>query len=393
MSGESTGYDAAHIEVLEGREAIRKRPGMWVGSTGERGLQQMVFEVVGRAVNQVLAGGSGSGSGSGFVDVTLTSDGGVRVVDDGPGRPVEAPGDTGGPDLEALLTSFHAGPELSGRRITDVGQFRAGLFVVNALSSRLTAEVRGEGVRRSRAYARGVEVAPPAAVEPATGSGTTIAFWPDSEIFATTWCSFAVLAERFRQVAFLNRGLGISLTDERPAGGARVVSFRFPEGVRDFVAALDAETGSAVQSDVTGFEGEDPRMAGTMEVALLWTGSREERILGFANSRATREGGTHVDGFRDGVATAVIAYARERGLPGADLDPRDDRICRSLTAVVSVKLDQPEFLGATCGLLGNTEVRDCVAEAVREHLGNWFEEEPERAAEFVDRIVRGVHED
>jgi len=383
------GYDAADIEVLEGREAVRKRPGMWVGSTGERGLHQMVFEVVGRAVNQVLA----DGSGSGFVDVTLTYDGGVRVSDDGPEGSFEAAGDTGGPDLEALLTSFHAGPELRGRHITDVGQFRAGLFVVNALSSRLTAEVRCEGVRRADEYARGVEVVPPAAVGPATGSGTTITFWPDGEIFETTRCSFAVLAERFRQVAFLNRGLRISLTDERPAGGARAVSFRFPEGVRDFVATLDAETGSGVQPDVIGFEREDPRMAGTMEVALLWTGSRQERMVGFANSRATREGGTHLDGFRDGVAAAVIAYARERGLPAADLDPRDDRICRSLTAVVSVKLDHPQFLGATCGLLGNTEVRNCVGEAVREHLRNWFEEDPERAAEFVDRIVRGIHED
>ncbi|MCZ4509677.1 ATP-binding protein [Streptomyces sp. ActVer] len=387
MSGEGTGYDAAGIEVLEGREAVRKRPGMWVGSTGERGLHQMVFEVVGQAVNQVLAGGSGS------VDVTLTPDGGVRVVDDGPGGPFQAAGDTGGLDLEALLTSFHAGPELSGRHITDVGQFRAGLFVVNALSSRLTAEVQCDEVRRVHEYARGVEVAPPAAVGPATGTGTTITFWPDSEIFETTLCSFAVLAERFRQVAFLNRGLGISLTDERPAGGARAVSFRFPEGVRDFVAALDAETGSGVQPDVIGFEREDPRMAGTMEVALLWTGSRQERIVGFANSRASREGGAHVDGFRDGVAAAVVAYARERGLPTADLDPHDDRICRSLTAVVSVKLDHPEFLGATRGLLGNSEVRDCVGEAVREHLGNWFEEEPERAAGFVGRIVRCIHQD
>ncbi|MEV2233786.1 DNA gyrase subunit B [Streptomyces phaeochromogenes] len=389
MSGESTRYDAADIEVLEGREAVRKRPGMWVGSTGERGLHQMVFEVVGRAVNQVLA----DGSGSGFVDVTLTSDGGVRVSDDGPEGSFEAAGDTGGPDLEALLTSFHAGPELRGRHITDVGQFRAGLFVVNTLSSRLTAEARCEGVRRAYEYARGVEVVPPAAVGPATGSGTTLTFWPDGEIFETTRCSFAVLAERFRQVAFLNRGLGISLTDERPAGGARAVSFRFPEGVRDLVATLDAETGSGVQPDVIGFEREDPRMAGTMEVALLWTGSRQERIVGFANSRATREGGTHLDGFCDGVAAAVIAYARERGLPAADLDPRDDRICRSLTAVVSVKLDHPQFLGATCGLLGNTEVRDCVGEAVREHLEYWFEEDPERAAEFVGRIVRGIHED
>ncbi|MEU2130217.1 ATP-binding protein [Streptomyces sp. NPDC018352] len=381
-------YDAARIEVLEGREAVRKRPGMWVGSTSERGLHQLVFEVVGRAVNQILNGRSGS------VDVTLTPDGGVRVADDGPGVPFDTTGDAGGPGLEALLTSFFAGPEPSGRHTAAVGHFGVGLFVANALSSRLTAEVRCEGIRRVQAYARGVAAAPPAVLGPTTGTGTTIAFWPDTEIFETTRCSFAVLAERFRQVAFLNRGLGISLTDERPAGEARAVLFRFPDGVRDFVAALHAETGAALHPDVIGFERVDPRMAGTMEVALLWGGSREERIRGFANSRATPQGGTHVDGFRDGVAAAVTTYARKRGLLAAtDPDPRADRIGEGLTAVVSVKLDRPEFLGATHGLLGNTDVRVCVGEAVREHLGNWFEEQPERAAEVVDRIVRGIHQD
>lgn len=387
MSGEGTGYDAARIEVLEGREAIRKRPGMWVGSIGERGLHHLVFEVVGRAVNQVLAGHGGS------VDVTLTPDGGVRVADDGPGGPFEAAGDTGGPGLEALLTSFCASSEPSSRHIAEVAHFGAGLFVTNALSSRLTAEVRFEEVRRVQEYARGVALAPPAAVGPTSGSGTSIAFWPDTEIFETTRCSFAVLAERFRQLAFLNRGLRMSLTDERPAGGSRAVLFRFPEGVRDFVAALDAEAGAALHRDVTGFEREDPRMAGTMEVALLWSGSGEERVRSFVNSRATAQGGTHVDGFRDGVAAAVTAYARERGLlAAADPDPGFDRIGEGLTAVVSVKLDRPEFLGATHGLLGNADVRACVGEAVREHLGNWFEEHPDRAAEVVGRIARGIHQ-
>lgn len=388
MSREVAGYDAAQIEVLQGREAIRKRPGMWVGSTGERGPHHMVFQVVGRAVNQVLAGRGGS------VDVTLTADGGVRVADDGPGASFEGTADPGGPGLASLLTSFCAGPEPSGRHIADVGHFGAGLFVTNALSSRLTSEVRGEGVRRVQEYARGVALAPPAAVGPASGSGTTIAFWPDTEIFETTHCSFAVLAERFRQVAFLNRGMRISLTDERPAGGARAVAFRFPDGVRDFVAALDAEAGASLQPDVIGFEREDPRMAGALEVALLWSGSREEGIRGFANSLATPQGGTHVDGFRDGVAAAVTTYARKRGLlAAADPDLRADRIGESLTAVVSVKLDRPEMLGATRGLLGNADVRVCVDEAVREHLGTWFEEQPDRATEVIERIVRHSHQD
>ncbi|MFE5141363.1 ATP-binding protein [Streptomyces fagopyri] len=389
MSGEGTEYDAARIEVLEGRDAVRKRPGMWVGSTGERGLHQLVFEVVGRAVNQVLTTGR-----SGSVDVTLTSDGGLRVADDGPGSPFEAGDDTGDPGLDALLTGFPTGPELSDRRHATVGHFAAGLFVAGALSSRLTAEVRYEGVRRVQEYVRGVALAAPAAPGPASGSGTTLTLWPDTEIFETTHCSFAVLAERFRQVAFLNRGLGMSLTDERPADEVRAVRFRFPEGVRDFVAALDAETGAALQPHVIGFEREDPRMAGTMEVAFLWSDSREERILGFVNSRATPQGGTHVDGFRDGVAAAVTAYARERRLlTAADPDPGADRIGVGLTAVVSVKLDRPELLGATRGQLGNADVRVRVGDAVREHLDHWFEERPERAAEAVERIVRRLRQD
>ncbi|MFJ9100749.1 ATP-binding protein [Streptomyces sp. LUP47B] len=381
-------YDVAAIEVLEGREAVRKRPGMWIGSVGERGVLQMVWEAVGRAVNQSLSGRGGS------VDVTLTCDGGVRVADNGPGDVFEATGNTGGPGLEMLLTSLHAGPDPGGRHTAAVGHPRVGLCIVNALSSRLRAEVRREGILRAREYARGVAVAPPATVGPAAGSGTTITFWPDTEIFETTSCSFAVLAERFRQVAFLNAGLSITLTDERPAGEARAVMFRYPGGVRDFVAALDAEAGALIHQDVIGFEREDPRMAGAMEVAFLWNGSREERIHSFANSLATRQGGTHVDGFRDGVTAAVTAYARRRGfLTTAEPDTAVTRIGEGLTAVVSVKLDRPEFLGATVGLLGNTAVRACVGEAVREYLGIWFEERPERAAEIVARFVRGLHED
>lgn len=284
LIGEGVEYDVAAIEVLEGREAVRKRPGMWIGSVGERGVLQMVWEAVGRAVNQSLPGQGGT------VDVTLTRDGGVRVADEGPGDPFETTGDTGGPGLERLLTSLHAGPDPGGRHTVAVGHPRVGLCVVNALSSRLRAEVRREGVLRAQEYARGVAVAPPATVGPADGSGTTIVFWPDAEVFDSTGCSFAVLAERFRQVAFLNPGLGITLTDERPAGEARAVMFRYPGGVRDFVAALAAEAGSLLHEEVIGFEREDPRMAGVMEVAFLWSGSREERMHSFANSLATRQG-------------------------------------------------------------------------------------------------------
>ncbi|MGW1623181.1 DNA gyrase subunit B [Streptomyces sp. NPDC002172] len=379
-------YDAADIEVLEGLEAVRKRPGMWVGSTGERGLHEMVFEVVGRAVNGVLA------AGGGCVDVTLTPDDGVRVVDDGVEVPFEDAVGSGALGLEALLTSLRTGPEPAARHIALLGHFGVGLSVANALSSRLTAEVRSGGVRRVQEHVRGVALAPPAAVGSTGTSGTTVAFWPDADIFETTRCSFAVLAERFRQVAFLNRGLEISLTDERPAGGARKVSFRFPEGVRDFVAALDAETDAALAQEVIAFEREDPRMAGTMEVALMWGSSREERVRGFANSRFTREGGTHVDGFHDGVGAAVTAWAGRWGLlTGHDAGPGTGRFGGGLTAVVSVKLDHPEFLGPIRGRLGGAEVRACVGEAVQEHLGAWSEKHPDRAAAMVGRIIRDRH--
>ncbi|MFD4876640.1 ATP-binding protein [Streptomyces sp. NPDC058420] len=379
MSAEGMEYDAADITVLEGREAVRKRPGMYVGSTGQRGLHHLVLEVVDRAVNEALAGRAGS------VDVTLTSDGGVRVADDG-----IADGESYGADLEAELTSFRVGSGFAGRRTAVVGPFGVGLFVVNALSSRLTAE----GTRWAKEYARGVEVEQPATAGVSSGNGTTISFWPDAEIFETTWCSFAVLAERFRQLAFLNRDVAISLTDERPADGVRAVLFRFPDGVRDFVAALDAEAGGATDPEVIGFEREDPRMAGTMEVALRWSGSPAP-IRGFVNSVATREGGTHVDGFRAGVVAAVTTCARERGLAAAaGLDAYADRIVDGLTAVVSVKLDQPELLGATRQLLGNAEVRGCVEEAVREHLRDWFAAHPEQTARIVDgHVTRAVRRD
>jgi DNA gyrase subunit B len=385
MRGNGMGYDTARIEVLEGPEAFRKRPGMWVGSVTERGLHQLVFEVVSRAVNEA------PGAGACSVDVTLTSDGGVRVTDDGPGAPFEAraTGESGGPGLEARLTGLCTGSAPSGRHVVAGAPFGAGIRVVNALSSRLTAEVRRDGVRRVQEHARGAALAPPAVVGPATGTGTTIAFWPDADIFETTMCSFAVLAERFRQLAYLNPGLEMSLTDERPVRGARVVRFRFPGGVRDFVAALDAETGAGLEPEVIGFERDDPRMAGTMEVAILWSSFHEGRVRGFANSRATAEGGTHLDGFRDGLMAAVTAYARRRGLlTDTDPDPAADRIAEGLTAIVSVKLDRPEFLGSTCGLLGDVTVRACVEEAVRDHLAGWFEEYPERAAEIVGWIIR-----
>ncbi|MFJ6479002.1 ATP-binding protein [Streptomyces sp. NPDC091682] len=383
MSDEAIKYDASHIKVLEWPEAVRKRPGMYIGSTGERGLHQMVFEVAERAVNEAVAGRASS------VGVTLMADGGVRVDDDGPGIPFGAAEDTDGPGLEAVLTELSAGARPVDRRTVTVALVGLGPAVTNALSSRLTAEVRREGVRWVQEYACGVAIAPPTAAGPATGSGTTITFRPDATLFETTECSFAVLAEYFRELAFLNRGLDISLTDERPPGGPQAARFRFLGGVRDFVTSLRARSGAYLRTDVVAFEREDPRMAGTMEVALGWCGSREERVRSFANSMATPYGGAHEVGLRDGAAAALDAYARARGLlTAADPGLGADRIGQGLTAVVSVKLDHPEFVGAARGELGNGPVRACVGEAVREHLGAWLEQNPGQAEAVITEILR-----
>ncbi|MFD8783514.1 ATP-binding protein [Kitasatospora sp. NPDC059599] len=402
MSQGNNTYDAVRIEVLEGWEAVRKRPGMYIGSTGERGLQHMVFEVVDRAVNEILAGCAGR------VEVTLTSDGGVRVEDDGPGVPVHESGDAGNPGLETLLTRIGTRTGPGGRHDVAVGG--VGPSVINALSRRMTAEVRREGTRWVREYARGVAVTPLTEAGPAAGSpgsGTTLTFWRDTDIFGTAEYSFDGLAERFRELALLNRGVDISLTDERRpgedrSGEGRSVRFRFPGGVRDFVALLDAEEpapdpakaagagpGADAGTDIIAFEGEDPRMAGTVELAFRWRGCGAERIRSFVNSRPI-EGGSHVVGFRDGVVAAVTAYARKRLLlTAADPGPTPEQVGAGLTAVVSVKLDRPEFEGSRRDWLGNAAVRTCVGEAVREQLDAWLEGHPEQAAAVVGRIVRG----
>ncbi|GCD95650.1 ATP-binding protein [Embleya hyalina] len=381
MSDDANTYDASRIRVLEWPEAVRKRPGMYIGSTGERGLEHMVYEVADRAVNEILAGTGGS------VDITLMPDGGVCVADDGPGIPVDAAGDVAEPGLKARLTRMSVGARPIGRRDVTL-PYGADLSIVNALSSRLTAEVRRDGARWVLEYERGEAVTPPTESGAATGSGTTITFRPDAEIFTTAAYSFDRLAERFRELAFLYRELDISLTDRRGPGEGATVRYRFVGGVRDFVAFLDDSAAVRAAADIVHVEREDSRMAGTLEVALRWGGSTEERVRGFANSRPT-VGGTHVEGFRDGLTAALTAYARERGLLTAtDPDLGMDRIGVGLTAVVSVKLDAPEFEGSTRAVLGNSPVCACVREAVRERLAGWLGEHPEAALGLVERVVR-----
>lgn len=387
MGQEPVEYDARNIQVLEGREAIRKRPGMYIGSTGERGLHNLVYQVADRAVNEVLAGRASR------VDVALIPDGGVRVADDGPGVRFEDAED-GRVGLEGQLTRMLFGVSAGAPRYPLLGFCGVGLLIVNALSSRLLAEVRHDGVRRSQEYERGVAATAPTDAGPAAGAGTVITFWPDAEIFKTTQCSFDVLAQRFQELAFLNQDLDISLADERRPSEPRPVRFRFPGGVRDMVAFLDKQAAAPADHEIIGFEREDPHMSGTMEVAWRWHGSAHRCMRSFANSRPTPDGGTHVVGFRDGVVAAVSAYAREQQLLTATAPDFDaNRIDEGLTAVVSVKLEHPEFEGSTRGRLGNAPVRACVRQAVQEHLASWLRAHPQQAAAIIDRLTQEPRRD
>ncbi|WP_018549537.1 ATP-binding protein [Streptomyces sp. LaPpAH-108] len=377
MSEESHTYDASAIVVLEGLEAVRKRPGMYVGSVGERGLRRLVFEVAERALNEILGGSADR------VGIALTADGCVRVADDGAGLAVGHAGHGDGPTVETRLTELWCGTTPADRRLLSGGHFGVGLAVVNALSSRLTAEVRRDGARWVLEYERGVPLGVPTRTGPADDSGTVITFRPDAEIFETLEFSYDALAERFREVAFLNRELDITLTDDRDPAAPRAIRFRFPGGPAEYIA----EQRAPLHPDVIGFEREYPEMAGTVEVALRWCDRHDERIATYANSLPTTGGGTHELGFRDGLATALTACARERQLLSSS-DPgfTPAQLGAGLTAVVSVKLDQPEFEGPTRNRLSNPPVRACVTEAVREHLTAWLRTNPAHATAVLARI-------
>ncbi|MET9623147.1 ATP-binding protein [Streptomyces sp. NPDC006464] len=377
MSEESKTYDASTIVVLEGLEAVRKRPGMYIGSVGGRGLHHLVLEAAERALNETLGGTASR------VEITLTADGGVRVADDGPGLAVGHAGHGDGPPLETWLTELWCGAPPADRRSLFGGHFGVGLAVVNALSSRLTAEVRRDGARWVLEYEQGVPVGVPARTGPTDASGTVITFRPDAEIFETLEFSFETLAERFREVAFLNRELDITLTDDRDPAAPRAVHFRFPGGPGDYIA----EQSAPLHPDVIGFEREYSEMEGSVEVALRWGDCRDERIASYANSRPTPGGGTHELGFRDGLGAALTGYAREQQLLSpSDPDFTPTQLGAGLTAVVSVKLDRPEFEGATRGTLGNRPVRACVTEAVREHVTAWLRANPAQATAVVARV-------
>jgi DNA gyrase subunit B len=392
-------YDASAITVLEGLEAVRKRPGMYIGSTGERGLHHLVYEVVDNAVDEALAGYCDT------IDVRLLDDGGVRVEDNGRGIPVDIVPGQGRPAVEVVLTVLHAGGKFGGGGYAVSGGLHGvGVSVVNALSHKLKVEVRLNGDAYEQHYTMGVPDAALAKVGTTDRSGTTVTFWPNGEIFETTVYDFETLRTRFQQYAFLNKGLTITLTDERAGhedtsdvtdtDGAhqRTVTFRYDGGLVDYVNHLNASKKSEpVHPEVIAFEAEDTERRLSLEVAMQWTGAYSESVHTYANTINTHEGGTHEEGFRAAMTSLVNTYARANNLL-KEKDPAltGDDIREGLTAVVSIKLGEPQFEGQTKTKLGNTEAKTFVQKVVRDHLSDWLERNPSQAKDVVRKSIQAA---
>ncbi|MGH3401274.1 MAG: DNA topoisomerase (ATP-hydrolyzing) subunit B [Streptosporangiaceae bacterium] len=372
-------YDARSITVLEGLEAVRRRPGMYIGSTGERGLHHLVQEVVDNAVDEALAGFCDR------IEVTLLADGGVRVVDNGRGIPIDEHPVEKRPAVEVVLTTLHAGGKFDSQSYAVSGGLHGvGVSVVNALSRRLDVEIRKDGYVWRQSYAVSEPMGPLQRGEPTDETGTIIIFWPDPDIFETTEWSFEILARRLQEMAFLNRGLAISLTDERPEhrnGEPHVASYRYEGGIADFVRYLNASK-DPVHESVIEFGDEDEGIAA--EVAMQWTGAFSESVHTFANTINTAEGGTHEEGFRAALTNIVNNYAREQKLV-REKEERltGDDVREGLTAIIHVKLSEPQFEGQTKTKLGNTEARSFVQRVCNDHLRAWFERNPGEAKAVV----------
>ena len=389
-------YDASAITVLEGLDAVRKRPGMYIGSTGERGLHHLVYEVVDNSVDEALAGYATT------IAVTLLANGGVQVIDDGRGIPVDEHPIEKKPAVEVVLTVLHAGGKFGGSGYSVSGGLHGvGVSVVNALSNRLDVEVRRDGFTHRQSYDHGVPMAPLAKGEAVSTSGTTVTFWADAEIFETTNYNFTTLSRRFQEMAFLNRGLTISLTYERTVGVSdtddddnveqvRSVSYCYEGGIADFVRHINASKGVANPSVIyIETETEDKRMSA--EIAMQWNTTYSESVYTFANTINTTEGGTHEEGFRAAMTSLVNKFAREWGiLKEKDINLSGEDIREGLTAIVSVKLLEPQFEGQTKGKLGNTEMKAFVQKVVNDQLGAWFEKNPAEGKEIARKSVNAA---
>jgi DNA gyrase subunit B len=379
-------YDARSITVLEGLEAVRKRPGMYIGSTGERGLHHLVQEVVDNAVDEALAGYCDR------IEVTLLADGGVRVSDNGRGIPVDEHPIEKRPAVELVLTTLHAGGKFDSQSYAVSGGLHGvGVSVVNALSARLDVKIHRDGYVWRQSYAASVPTAPLQRDEPADDTGTIITFWPDPDIFETTDWSFETLSRRLQEMAFLNRGLAITMTDERPEhinGQPTVVSYLYDGGIADFVRYLNASK-DPVHESVIEFGEEATGIAA--EIAMQWTGAFSESVHTFANTINTAEGGTHEEGFRSALTTIVNRYAREQKLiREKDENLTGDDVREGLTAIIHVKLAEPQFEGQTKTKLGNTEAKSFVQRVCNEHLRDWFERNPGEAKAIIIKSTQAA---
>jgi len=381
-------YGAGAIQVLEGLEAVRKRPGMYIGSTGPRGLHHLVYEIVDNSVDEALAGHCD------HIEITIREDGGVRVVDNGRGIPVDVHPVEKKSTVEVVLTVLHAGGKFGGGGYAVSGGLHGvGSSVVNALSSELDVEVRRQGHVFRQSYTDGVPVAPLSQDEASDETGTTITFWPNAEIFETVDFDYETLRTRFQQTAFLNKGLRLTLTDERvPAEGeeARADVFHYEQGLVDYVQYLNAtKKVEVVHPEVISFEAEDVERRISLEVAMQWNTSYQESVHTFANTINTHEGGTHEEGFRAALTTLVNRYAREQKiLKEKDDNLTGDDVREGLTAVISIKLGEPQFEGQTKTKLGNTEAKSFVQRVAGDQLGDWFGRNPAQAKDVVRKAMQ-----
>ncbi|MEV8041670.1 DNA topoisomerase (ATP-hydrolyzing) subunit B [Arthrobacter sp. NPDC080082] len=400
-------YGASDITVLEGLEAVRKRPGMYIGSTGPRGLHHLVYEVVDNSVDEALAGYCT------HIEIVLQADGGVKVVDNGRGIPVDMHPTEHKPTVEVVMTILHAGGKFGGGGYAVSGGLHGvGISVVNALSSRVNTEVRRQGHVWRMSFADGGK--PQGELvkgEETSETGTTQTFYPDGSIFETTEFDFETLRARFQQMAFLNKGLRITLTDERRAASEtsidedlnldavetegevpaefHTVVYQYDDGLLDYVKHLNSgKKVDVVHEDVIAFETEDTERHIALEMAMQWTNAYSESVHTYANTINTHEGGTHEEGFRAAMTSLINRYAREKGIiKEKDDNLTGDDIREGLTAVISVKLSEPQFEGQTKTKLGNSEVRGFVQRVVTDGLGDWLERNPGPARDVIRKAI------
>jgi DNA gyrase subunit B len=376
-------YDSSSITVLEGLEAVRKRPGMYIGSTGERGLHHLVWEVVDNAVDEALAGFCDT------IEVTLLADGGVRVVDNGRGIPVDMHPKEKRPTVEVVLTVLHAGGKFDGQAYAVSGGLHGvGISVVNALSKRIDLEIHKDGFVWRQRY-NNSKPDPLQQGEPTDRTGTSVTFWPDETIFETTTFVYETIYRRIQEYAFLNRGLTIALRDERPdvPEEKREVVFCYKGGIADFVRHLNA-TKTPIHRSVIEFGSEGEGIA--VEIAMQWNESYGESVYTFANTINTHEGGTHEEGFRSALTTVVNKYGADKKLLKGDEKLTGEDIREGLAAIISVKLANPQFEGQTKTKLGNTEARSFVQKVCNEWLVDWFDRNPAEVKTIITKASQAA---